>query len=282
MRPLETRQDYSRQDVILYALALGVGARAVVEPGTLKFVLENGLRALPTLPLVLANARGWLKKPEFGIDATRLVHGEQSLEVFGVLPPEGTAMSLFSIDGIEDKGLNKAAVIYATRKIYDNQGGVHVATARQSYFLRGHGGFSAHRGTVGLDAPPPLGTVTRVRLLQAPTYSWQALLYRLCGDFNPLHADPQVAEAAGFPKPILHGLCTFGIVACRLLEEFGANQPERLHRLGARFTGPVFPGETLEIDTSSDALGGISFRARVPTRDALVLDRGYARIAPAA
>ena len=198
--PLETSQTFSRKDVILYAL--GVGAHE------LPFVFEEGLKTLPTIGLILANPGFFWKDPRYGVDWRRVLHGESSIVLHAPLPPEGEVRSVTTFGPVFDKGPEKGAICYQTRKVYDADGG-QLATVRNASFLRGDGGFGGSSEGQPKPHPVPGRPPDDVQIL--PTADNQGLIYRLSGDLNPLHIDPAVALSGGFPKPILHGLCTFGI-----------------------------------------------------------------------
>lgn len=272
--PRENQQSYTRRDTILYALGVGAALDDPTDPAELKFVYEEGLQALPTMAVVLGSPGFWMKEPQYGIDWKRVLHGEQFLELHDVLPVEGVLRSVLTIDDIVDKGAEKGAVLYSSRKLYDAASGRHLATLRQSGFLRGNGGF----GGKAEGGPKPKPVPERVPDLELVlrTRPEQALLYRLSGDYNPLHADPAVATDAGFPRPILHGLCTYGVAGRAVLKALCANDASRLKRLDVRFSSPAFPGETFVVEIWHDGDNAASFRVRVQERNVTVLNNGYA------
>jgi len=263
--PLETSQTFSRKDVILYAL--GVGAHE------LPFVFEEGLKTLPTIGLILANPGFFWKDPRYGVDWRRVLHGESSIVLHAPLPPEGEVRSVTTFGPVFDKGPEKGAICYQTRKVYDADGG-QLATVRNASFLRGDGGFGGSSEGQPKPHPVPGRPPDDVQIL--PTADNQGLIYRLSGDLNPLHIDPAVALSGGFPKPILHGLCTFGIAGRSILGLLCNNEPERLQRLDIRFSSPVFPGETIRTEIWREQEGRAAFRSTVDERNVVVLDHGYA------
>lgn len=267
-----TRQTYARRDTILYALGVGVGSQDPVDPGELKYVYEKQLVALPTLAVTLAAGAMRLAEPQFGINYRMLLHAEQTLTMHKMLPPEGTVISEASIDEIYDKGAAKGAVMYMTRKLYDAASGDLLVTMGNVAFLRADGGF----GGKSEGAPKPRPVPTSAPDLQAPlpVSISQALIYRLAGDYNPLHIDPEVARAAGFDRPILHGLGAYGMVGRALIKALCGNDPAKLRRLDVRFTSPVFPGEALRIDIWKAARGDASFRLVAGDRNVVVEDFG--------
>lgn len=269
----EVRQRLTRRDTVLYALSVGLG-QDPMDPRQLDYVdSQRALRALPAMAVVLAHPGFWLGDPATGVDAVRLVHGEQGLRLYGELPVEGDLIGRSRITGLVDKGPGRGALLYSERDILDAATGRVLATSTMSVFLRGDGGFGGPSGPVAPPHPMPDGSPDIV--LDLPTRPEQALLYRLNGDHNPLHADPAVAEAAGFPRPILHGLCTYGVLCHAVLRALCDDDPARLRGLDLRFTAPVFPGETIR----AEIWRGGAFRARVVERDAVVVNNGSAVLA---
>lgn len=229
---------WTESDVLLYHLALG--------STDLSYTLETaGLQVLPSFGVVAptfhASDPPPLDLPGCDINLAQVVHGSQSISVAGPLPPSGAAMVTTRISEIWDKG--KAAVIWQEGTA-TAPGGEHLWTTRSSIFVRGEGGWGGDRGTsepVALpDRAPDTDTTYDV-------WPQQALLYRLCGDRNPLHADPEFARAAGFPAPILHGLCSYGIVLRTLTEQLLDADAARVAGFGVKFAGVVFPGETIRV-----------------------------------
>jgi acyl dehydratase len=187
------------------------------------------------------------------------------------LPVEGEVIGRSRVTGIVDRGAGKGALLYSERVILDAATGAKLATLEQTTFLRGDGGFGGPSGPVKKPAPEPEGAPAIV--LDLPTRPEVALLYRLNGDHNPLHSDPATAAKAGFPRPILHGLATFGIVGRALLKAVCGGDPGRFGRMGCRFSAPVFPGETIRTEIWPDE-DGAAFRARVVERDVVVVGNG--------
>ncbi len=171
------------------------------------------------MAVVLGSPGFWLQDPATTVDAVRLVHGEQGLVLHRPLPVEGELIGQTVITGLVDKGAGRGALLYTEKRLTD-EAGTLLATGSATTFLRGDGGFGGPAGPVKPPHPVPEGAPDHV--VDLPTRPEQALLYRLLGDDNPLHADPAVAAAAGFPRPILHGLCTFGVVTHALLRRYAA------------------------------------------------------------
>lgn len=271
MDPIVTRQRFTRRDTILYALGVGAGHGG---PGAdLSYVFEDVLQALPTMASVLAYPGFWLRDPRYGADWRRVLHGEQRVTVHRPLPVEGEVRSELVVDGVADKGADKGAVLFISRRITDEDTGAHLATVEQVSFLRGDGG-CGDAGTPGA-APPRVPDRPADQVVTVPTRPEQALIYRLFGDDNPLHVDPDAATAAGMPRPILHGLSTFGFAGRAVLRGLCADDARRLRTIGCRFTSPLYPGETLQIELWNTGAGNGAFRVRAVDRDCTVLDHGH-------
>jgi len=267
----EVRETYGPRECAMYALSIGVGQDPLDRPD-LRFVGAGDLVPFPTLPLVLGHPGFWLANSDTGVDAVRLVHGEQGLSLHAPLPIAGTVVGKTRVTGIVDKGAGRGALLYSEKQLRDAATGLLYATTTSTTFLRGDGGFGGPEGPVKPvhkvpETPPDFvhDTVTRPE---------QALWYRWNGDDNPLHLDPDVAAKAGFERPILHGLCSLGIAGHALVATLCDGDPARLQGLDARFTATVTPGETLRTDIWSDG----SFRTRVVERDVVAIGNGIARI----
>ena len=272
----DIRQTYTARDVILYALGVGM-AQDPMDRDELRYVVEGDLRVLPSMAAVLAYPGFWIRdNPELGIDPVRLVHGEQSITLHQPLPAAGTVIGRTRVTRVVDKGAGKGALVQSEKRITDAASGALLATCESVTFCRADGGFSAGGGG---DAPgdPPQATPTTAPelVLDMQTRPEAALLYRLSGDYNPLHSDPDVATAAGFPRPILHGLATYGAACHGLVKRFCGYDPARLKSISARFSAPAYPGDLIRLECWK--LGDeVAFRARVPARDVVVLSHGRA------
>lgn len=279
----EVEQSWSWKDSALYALGVGYGHDPLDE-GQLRFVYEERMQAAPTMPVVLAGPGFWVKDPASGVDWVRVLHGEQSLTLHRSLPVEGTVIGRTEVVGIIDKGRDKGAILQQRRILRDKASGEPIATIEHLTFARGDGGFSQTpgNGPPGGDPPPPAKPATPDTepdlVCDLPTMPQSALLYRLCADLNPLHADPAVARAAGFERPILHGLASFGVAGHALLRSCCDYDPARLKSIGLRFSGPVLPGETIRTEIWRSGTR-VQFRARVLERQAIVLSHGIAELA---
>ena len=271
----EVRQRLTARDAVLYALSVGLG-QDPLDPRQLDFVDgRRALRALPFMAVVLGHPGFWLADPRTGVDAVRLVHGEQGITVHRPFPIGGEVVGRTRVTGLVDKGPGRGALLYVEKRVTDAADDALLAVATATVFLRGDGGFGGATGPVR--PPHPMPTTAPDHVVDLPTRPEQALLYRLNGDDNPLHADPAVAEAAGFPRPILHGLCTLGVVGHALLRTLGGYDPARFHALDLRFSAPVFPGENIRTEIWDDG----AFQARVVGRDVLVASHGRAVFKPA-
>jgi acyl dehydratase len=274
-RPFPTlRQTYEFRDTILYALGLGVGADPLSERD-LPFVYEEGLKAIPSMAAVLASPGFWLSEPQLGAKWEKVLHGEQHIILSKPIPPSGTIRGEFKLIGVEDKGADKGATVFLQRSLYNDATNELLAVVRVTTILRGDGGCGSY-GDV-LRPPSALPTREPDLVVDVETLPRQALIYRLSGDYNPIHGDPKAAKRGGFDRPILHGLCTYGIATYAVLQNFCDGQPEKLKEVFVRFSSPVFPGDTIRLEfyREDDA---IRFRARVPARNIVVLDRGLAKV----
>ena len=270
----EVEHAYSARDTILYALGVGAGADPLDE-GDLKYVYEDGLVALPTMAVILGYPGFWLKNPDTGINWRQLLHGEQGLTLHAPLPASGSVVGRTRITGLIDKGEGKGALLFSEREVFEKDSGRPLATLTATAVLRADGGFGGPSGPA--PQPHPIPQRAADASVDLATLPQAALIYRLSGDDNPLHADPKVAAAAGFPRPILHGLCTFAVAGRAILRLACDNDPARLKSLNVRFSAPVFPGETIRTEIWRDG-GVVSFRSSVVERGVTVLNNGRAEI----
>jgi acyl dehydratase len=272
----ESRQVYNERDVILYALGVGIGDRPA-DPTQLRFTYEKDLCTLPTMAVVLAHPGFWAGNRELGIDWVRMLHGEQGLTLYRTIPVRGEVVGRSRIKDVLDRGESKGAILYYERDVVDAHSGELIATSRQTLMCRGNGGFSREEPQA---MPPPHAIPSRAPdcVVEQKTLPQMALIYRLSGDLNPLHADPAVARKAGFEAPILHGLATYGIGGRAILEKICKGVPERLKSFDVRFTAPLYPGETVRTSLWVDG-SAVSLRSEAVEREVVVMDNGRAEIA---
>jgi acyl dehydratase len=270
---------YTERDTMLYALGLGLGGDPM-HRGELRFVYEGQLQAVPTMATVMGSPGIWWKDPRTGADPVKLVHGEQDLRLLKPLPPAGTLVARNRVLSITDKGAGKGAIAVILRELSDQASGEKIAESRNVTFLRGDGGFSAESG-ISDPGPEPLRAVPERRAdveIAYTTLSQAALIYRLSGDYNPLHADPDFSARAGFERPILHGLCTYGMAARAVIEKVLSFDAARLARIAVRFTSPVWPGETVRYELWREGDAVVRLRATVDERKTVVLANGLVEI----
>jgi acyl dehydratase len=269
-----TRRSWSSTDSLLYAL--GVGAGSISPDDELEFTTENSTdrpqAVLPTFATVLGGGAG--DRSRLGsFDPAMLLHGEQGIELFGPIPPEGTVDTVATVTGIYDKGSGALVVTESTS--VDGSTGAPRWRSTNGLFIRGEGGFGGPRGPAVEPASLPHGRPDHV--VTYATRDDQALLYRLSGDRNPLHSDPAFARRAGFDRPILHGLCTYGFTGRALLHTLCGSDPGRFLSMHSRFSRPTYPGEALTVFLWVD---GSTARFRTDSeRGETVLDQGTFRFA---
>jgi len=270
----DVEHTYGPRDCILYALGLGLG-QDPLDRDQLAFVYEKNLKVLPTFAVMLGYAAYWLRRPELGVTWEKVVHGEQGFRLYEPVPPQGTVIGRTRILDVVDKGEGKGALVYSQREIIDKASGRRLATLTQTTFCRGDGGFGGPKR----ETPAPHAIPSRVPdgVCDLTTRPEMALIYRLSGDVNALHADPDFAKAAGFPRPILHGLATFGVAGHALLKAVCGYDPARLTAMAGRFSAPLYPGETIRTEFWRDA-GVVSFRAQVVERDVIAIEHGRAEV----
>jgi acyl dehydratase len=269
----EREGGWEPDDVILYHLGIGAGARPT-DPRELEYTDEKNLKVLPSFVVVAGGrrpapgggARGF-KIPGVEFNLAQLLHGEQDIEIHKALPTAAKTRTTGRVADVFDKG--KAALVileYETR----DENGDRLYTTRMSAFIRGEGGFGGPSGPkIGNEAPDraPDGVV------ETSTLPQQALLYRLNGDKNPLHADPEFAKMAGFERPIIHGLCSYGIACKAIVDDALGGDPTRVSRYQARFRGVAFPGETYLTSWWREG-DRILLEAKSKERDAIIISNG--------
>jgi acyl dehydratase len=264
---------YGDRETMLYALGIGFG-RDPMNDKELPFVYEKDLQTIPTMSSVIAWGAGPMAKS--GINYLMVVHGEQKLTMHKPLPVAADITADSRVVGAYDKGADKGAVIITETLIKDKKTGDKLCTMQSTTFARGDGGFGGP--SEGAPKPHPLPERAPDQTVEVDTRPDQALLYRLSGDRNPLHADPEVAKMAGFPAPILHGLCTYGTCCRAIISSVCNYDASKITGFDVRFSSPVFPGETILVDIWQDGKT-VSFRARVKERDAVVINNGKCTLA---
>jgi acyl dehydratase len=257
---------------MLYALGIGFG-RDPLNEAELPFVYENGLRTVPTLSTVVSWGSAIIGRT--GINYLMVLHGEQRLTVHRPMPVAAEITADERVAGAFDKG-EKGAFVIIEKILRLKDTGEKLCTLSATTVARGDGGFGGPKE--GAPEPHPLPTRAPDLVHACDTRPDQAFLYALSGDRNPLHRDPRVAKMAGFPRPILHGLCTYG-TACRALISTVCNyDADKIAGFDGRFSAPVFPGETIVTEMWVDG-NIVSFRSKVSERDVVVINNGKCTLA---
>lgn len=270
----EQTHTYTERDTMLYALALGFGAEPT-DARQLRYVYEADLAALPSQAMVIAYPGFWMKDPAYGFTWQKVLHAEESIEVHAPLPVAGTVTGCTVVEDVVDRGADKGCFVYLRKTLTDADGTL-LATVLSNTLARADGGFGGGgEPRAKMPAPPDREPDA---VCDLPTLPQAALLYRLCGDMNPLHADPDIATGAGFERPILHGRCTMGVALHALLRTCCDYDASRVRSLELRFSAPFLPGETLRtsIWTEGDTL---HFESIALERGVTVLSHGSARLA---
>jgi len=269
--PPTARQRYFRRDTAFYALSIGGGhapldqaSHALLDPW------HPALQALPSMALVLGYPGFWLGTREVealaGIRVSNVLHVEQSVTLHRPLPVEGDVEGTTRVTGLVDKGAERGSLLYSERTLRLHGEDSPLATCRQVHYLRGAGGMGNAGQATPPVPPPPAGPCDAA--LDIQTRPEQALLYRLNGDANTLHIDPETARGAGFERPILHGMCTVGIAVYSVLATLAAGRPSRMAGFAARMMAPVLPGDRLRTEVWASG----AFRTRVPDRGVVVAE----------
>ncbi len=259
---------YTERDVLLYALGVGAGT------DELRFTYEQDLKVLPTFAVIPAFPAMLNLGGAMAVNPVMVLHGEQRIELHGPIPTAGTVTTTPTIKAVYDKV--KGALVVVETESVDERGRLLFRNT-SGIFARGEGGFGGDRGPSGPKNAPPERPPDRSIAMK--TLPQQALLYRLSGDMNPLHADPNFAKMAGYDRPILHGLCTFGHAGRAVLQAFCGNDPARMKSFEVRFSGVVFPGETITTDMWQVEKGKIVFTAKTE-RGEVVLSSAAAEVVP--
>jgi acyl dehydratase len=258
---------WSQDDVILYHLGLGAGLEKPTDAKELEYTYEKNLKALPSfgvIPVFDALGKGMGGTPGIEVNFALVLHGEQDIEIHKPIPVAAQVVNQPRIAGIYDKG--KAALIIM-EVTTSEKGGDELFTNRFSIFARGEGGFGGDAGPKAGNAAPERAAD---KVVESKTLPNQALLYRLSGDKNPLHADPDFAKMGGFDVPILHGLCSYGIVCKAVVDTMLDGDVAAVARYQARFAGVLFPGETIVTSMWKEG-NQILVAAKSKERDAAVI-----------
>jgi acyl dehydratase len=268
------KSSYGDRETMLYALGIGF-MRDPMNADELPFAYENGLKTVPTMATVIGWGQG-TTLARSGINYMMVVHGEQRLTMHKPLPAFGDVVADERVLGVFDKGKDKGAVIVTERVVKEAASGDKLCTLSATIFARGDGGFGGPKE----GAPEPHQLPTRAPDLThaCDTRVDQAFLYALSGDRNPLHRDPAFAKMAGFPRPILHGLCTYGTACRAIISTICKYDPTKITGFDVRMSAPVFPGETIVTEMWQDG-NIVSFRCKLKERDVVVINNGKCTLA---
>lgn len=266
---------YGAKDSMLYALGIGMGSDPQ-DLNQLRYVYEKELRAMPTMAVVLAAPGFWMRAPDTGLDWENILHVAQSLTLHRALAPCGEVVGRTVIESIVDLR-SKGALLTTRHEVFDAATLAPVATARATTLCRSDGHFGGGDAAGPMTHPWPKGPPEVT--CQLPSSGQAALIYRLSGDDNPLHADIGVAQGAGFERPMLHGLCTFGMAGHAALRMLCGYEPARLKKLTLKFSAPFYPGETLKTSFWKMAPGCAAFQCHAVERDVVVINRGLVEYA---
>ncbi|MFQ5416341.1 MAG: MaoC/PaaZ C-terminal domain-containing protein [Myxococcota bacterium] len=261
----EGTYEWDKDQVILYHLGVGAGVPPI-DPGELEYTYEKNLKVLPSFGVipVFGGLSGLGSAPGLDFNFAMLLHGEQDLEIHQPIPPEAKVINKGRVKEIWDKG--KAALLVLQIDTAD-EAGAPLFTNRFSLFLRGEGGFGGEPGPKAGNVPPEREPDGVVRVTTLPQ---QALIYRLSGDKNPLHADPEFAKMGGFDTPIIHGLCSYGVVCKAIVDNVLAGDTTKVARWQRRFAGVGYPGETYAVSYWKEG-DKIIVRADSVERDAPII-----------
>jgi acyl dehydratase len=265
------QQTYTAKDCMLYALGVGIGIDPLNEE-SLRFVYEENLKVLPSQSVMTAHPGFWAKEEDTGLDWVKVLHAGQEIIMHAPFPSEGTVEAKTRITSVTDKGQRIGALIVSDRVVSDVATGEDICTLVTTILARGDGGFGGER-----KATPKTDIIPKSEpdiVCDLPTQPQQALIYRLTGDFNPLHASPTVARNAGFKAPILHGLCTMGVATHALIKSCCDYDTSRFKRMRLRFSAPVYPGETIRTEIWING-NEMAFCCKSLEQDKVVINNGY-------
>ena len=264
----DVEYSYTDNDTMLYALGVGFG-RDPLNRDELDFVYEKDLKTIPSMATVIAWGAGHMR--DSGMNYLMVVHGEQRLKIYEPLPVAANILVDSRVTHVIDKGVDKGALLVTEGDIKEKQTGKLLCTLGGTTFARGDGGFGGPKD--GSPEPHQIPDRKPDIISELDTTPDQALLYRLSGDRNPLHSDLDVAEAAGFPRPILHGLCSYGTACRSIIKDVCKYDSSLIKQFDVRFSSPVFPGEKISTEIWIDG-SDISFRSWVKERNVMVINNG--------
>ena len=270
-------QTLTKRDTMLYALGVGLGANPMDEQ-QLQYVYEKNLKALPTMAIIMGYAGPWHATMDTGITRSHVVHGEQGFVIHKALPVEGAITGKTKLTAVLDKGADKGALLLTENEVRDKATGELICTLTSTTFCRKDGGFGGP--SVAPGPPKPVHAIPERapdQICDLATLPQAALIYRLSGDYNPLHAEPAYAAKAGFKQPILHGRATFSVAGHALLKTCCGYDPAKFKSMEGRFSSPVYPGEVIRTEMWMDGKV-VTFRSTVPARGVTVLNNGRAEM----
>jgi len=262
---------YTQRDSIIYGLGIGLG-KDPMDATELKYVYENGLIAFPSMATNFQYKSPLLLKAK--LNMIMIVHGEQGVTLHQPMPASADVISDTKVVNCYDRGASKGAIIEVETNVRLKKDNSSLCTLTSKTFARGDGGFGGE--DVPASIPVELNDTPDI-IHEVTTTEDQALIFRLSGDSNPLHSDPNFAKMAGYPKPILHGLCSYGVACRSIVETLCEKDSKKLKKFNVRFSSPVFPGETIvtEMWKKDDE---IHFQSKVKERDKVVLKNGVCKI----
>ena len=268
------QQTYTEKDCMLYALGVGMGLDPLDEQ-CLRFVFEENLKVVPSQAVMMAHPGFWANEADIALDWKKILHVGQEIIFHKPIPAAATVAAKTRFTKVADKGERVGALIVTDRVVKNVETGEDLLTLITTVLARGDGGFGSERKSSPKTDIIPSREPDKV--CDLPTMPQQALLYRLSGDFNPLHASPAVAASVGYKAPILHGLCTMGVATHALLKSCTDYNPERFKHMRLKFSAPVYPGETIRTEIWQEG-NEISFRCKSIEQDKVVINNGYLRI----
>jgi acyl dehydratase len=268
------QQTYTEKDCMLYAMGIGMGLDPL-DAQCLRFVFEEDLKVVPSQAVMMAHPGFWAIEEDIALDWMKVLHIGQEIIFHKPIPPTATVEATTRFTKVSDKGARVGALIMTSRVVKNVETGEDLLTLINTVLARGDGGFGSERkSSPKIDIIPNRAPD---KVCDLPTLPQQALLYRLSGDFNPLHASPAVAEKVGFKAPILHGLCTMGVATHALLKSCTDYDPDRFKHMRLKFSAPVYPGETIRTEIWHEG-SDILFRCKSVEQDKVVINNGYLRI----